>query len=277
LPAPRVAVHDRQVRHWRGRAIYSLLVCVVLLAGLVLHSGAMPLWTALGSPLGPQSIPLKFNDQGLRQLAIEAPCPAYPSASLDNNVTGVVVATVRIDLNGQLRSVKIVESPDAATGRAVRDALMRWVFRPLVVPRANVVTGDMIFYFHRAGDRGVVSSPEELQKIKAVTTPTEKPPQAPPVVRVIDEAELGRLRGTIAPVVLDVRSRAAHLRSHRDGAVNIPVRELQTRSGAELPRSRLIVIDCFAEQQYLGLCGMAVHVLTSHGFSEVAVLNRRAD
>lgn len=273
VPACHTAVHSRR----GGRAVYIFLVSVILIAGLALYRGAVPPLKVLRTPLTSQSSRLKGNDQSLRQLAIKAPPPSYPPTSLANNVTGVVVAAVTIDVNGQLRSVTIVESPDAATGRAVRDAVRQWVFRPLGVPTpADVITGNLIFYFHFAGGRGMVSSSEEIQALTALSTEDGHLPN-PPVVRAIDEAELRRLRDTSVPVVLDIRSRAAHLQSHRDGAVNIPLRELQTRGGAELPRSRLIVVDCFAEQQHSGLCGMAVHMLTSDGFSEVAVLNRTVD
>jgi len=63
-------------------------------------------------------------------------------------------------------------------------------------------------------------------------------------------------------------------KNHRNKTINIPLNELQTRTAVELPRSRLIVLDCFAELQYTRRCQMAVHVLTSAGFPDVAMLNR---
>lgn len=273
-PARHVAIHDRGSRHWRGRAIAFVLVFAALTGAFVLYSGTVPLWSSLRMSLSTKSIPAKFNDQGLRQLAIRSPRPTYPKTSLEQNVTGVVVANVRVDLDGRMRSVKIVESPDAATGRAVRDALSQWIFKPLNAPRVNVITGDLIFYFHLADGRGVVLSSDELQTIKFGAAPGTPSTQAQPIVKSIDESEFRLLRGTSAPIVLDIRSRAAHLLSHRDDAINIPIGELDARSRAELPRSGLIVIDCFVEQQHSGLCGMAVHLLTSRGFSDMAVLNR---
>ena len=241
----------------------------------MLYRGARSPWALLRTTLAPQSPPIKTGDRGLRQLAIKAPRPIYPPTSLAKRVTGVVVATVTIDVNGQLKNVNIVESPDAATARAVREAVTQWVFRSVTVPSAaNLIRGNLIFYFHFNEGRGLVSSSDELQATKPLALRDNRQTQR--FVKSINEAEFDRLRSTIAYVVLDIRSRTAHVEAHRDGAVNIPLAELRTRGGAELPRSRLIVIDCFVEQQYSGLCNMAVHVLTADGFSEVAVLNRNS-
>jgi TonB family protein len=271
--APQRRLAAAGPRRSRRAIYYSLLACVILIGGAVLYRGATPWQTVLPTLLTRQSPSIRTNDQGLRQLAIKAPPPIYPASAVANNIMGVVVAAVTIDVQGKLKSVKIVESPDAATGRAVRDAVTQWVFRPLTVPSgANLIAGNMIFYFHRTGGRVVVSSAEEMQAIKSSTT--EGTDLQPTVHRLIDEAEFRRIRVTSVPVVLDIRSRPAHLESHRSGAVNIPIRELQTRGGAELPRSRLIVIDCFAEHQPSGLCEMAVHILRSEGFSHLAILNR---
>lgn len=276
-PARHAAPHDGQPRGRRDRVVHGVLVCFVVIAALILHRGASRPWMALSAPLRSQSSPIKADDRALRQLATKSPVPVYPALSLANKVTGVVVATVTIDVSGQVRSVTIVESPDVPTGRSVRDAVSQWVFRPVEVPRAaNLITANMIFYFHLSDGRGVVLSSQEMQAMRAAGNMNRRL-EAPTVPRVIDEAELGRLRGTNATVVLDIRSRAAHLQRHRDGAVNIPLRELNTRGGTELPRSQLIVIDCFVEQEQSGLCTMAVHVLTSHHFSDIAVLHRKPD
>lgn len=252
---------------WPAPRIAGLLACVLLFLGFVVIRG-MPRWTSR-----PQV--LKVQDSGLRRQAIMAPTPRYPSTSLAKNVSGVVVATVTLDVLGrQTRGVEILESPDAATGRAVRDAVRQWTFKPLGSPsRVTAITGNIIFYFHLMGGSGMVLSSDELQAIRGIRADAKKP-QTLPVVRTIDEAEFRR---TTAAVVLDTRSRAAHLHGHRDGTVNIPLSELATRANAELPRSGLVVIDCFAEQQFTGLCGMAARILTSHGFSELAVLNRSAE
>jgi TonB family protein len=261
---------SRVVRRWRGVARFSLLAALVTIACMALYHGV-----PIGSLLEPRSLQvLTLDDAGLRQLAITTFRPAYPAASLANRVTGVVVASLTIDVNGRTRTVEIIEAPDAATGRAVRDALVQWAFRPLeVAARVEAIAGNIIFYFHLQGARGVVSSSDEMQATRGVK-PLEGPERSQPVVRTIGEAEYRRLRSTVALVVLDTRSRAAYLEGHRDAAIGIPLRELSSRAAAELPLSQLIVVDCFPEQLHAGLCVMAGHMLTSSGFSDVAILNR---
>ena len=253
------------------------LVVPAVVVGFAGYVGAVT-FARLQMPLTSQFRPTRTilsNNDGLRRLAITAPSPIYPAQSLANNVSGVVVAAVGIELSGKVRSVEIIESPDDATARAVQGAVRRWVFKAVSLPGpGNLITGNLVFYFHITDGRGVVSSPDELKAARGLSEKdTHEDSQA--VDRVIDEAEFARLRGTTAPLVLDVRRRAVFDGSHRDGAVNIPLNELQARAAVELPRSRLIVLDCFAELQYTRRCQMAVHMLSSAGFSDVATLNRR--
>ena len=75
-------------------------------------------------------------------------------------VTGVVVAAIRFDAKGATEAVDIVQSPDAETGRAVHDTLMRWEFRPTMGMPGE---GMLFFYFHMKGRDGVVLSPAEMR------------------------------------------------------------------------------------------------------------------
>jgi len=261
--------HRQQARPWHSRATIDVVV-LVFIAGFVLSAG-----TPLRSVFRTRS-PVIFtvNDDALRRLSVKAQAPAYPSTSLANNITGVAVAAVTIDVNGTVRDVTIVDSPDDATGTAVRNAVLRWTFRPLGVSSpADLINGKLIFYFHLQNGRGVVSSPAELQAIRGIE-PTVRGKGEAPVVSVINETEFRRVQSSLGPLVLDTRSHAAYLNGHRDGAINMPFSDLSTRAGAELPRFRTIVIDCFAEQQYSGACEVAAHILTSRGMSSVIMLSR---
>ncbi len=268
LPARQANDHDRESRLWNVRGVAGLLGCVVLFLGFVVARGGVSRSTA-------RPATFTVQDKILRRQAILKPTPTYPSTSLAKGVSGVVVATVTFDgQGGRTRSVKILESPDAATGQAVRDAVGQWTLNGLgVQSRATAVSGNLVFYFHLVDGKAMVLSAEELQAIRGITT-GDKLSQAMPPVRTVDEAEFSRISQTSAAVVLDTRSRTAHMDRHRDGAVNIPLNELGTRAKPELPRSGLVVIDCFAEQQSIGVCGMAASILAAHGFSELAVLNR---
>src|SRR5260370_40150766 len=52
-------------------------------------------------------------------------------------------------------------------------------------------------------------------------------------------------------LVLDSGEREAFKRGHWPGAVNIPLDELAVRGGPELPRERLIVVQCTREDMQL--------------------------
>jgi TonB family protein len=210
----------------------------------------------------------KAGDKELRELAIKAPLPIYPPKSLAKKVAGVAVATIRVDAKGTPEAVAVLQSPDAATGRAVHDALMQWIFKPAFGSGSD---GILVFYFHIKGRSGVVLSPAEM---RALTNPGAKAiAQADePPLESISETEFRALPTRPGPILLDIRDRQTFAEGHEKGAVNIPLYEVLTRAAAELPRSRHIVIDCREE---LGLCAIVVHWLRSSGFSgQVSVLRR---
>lgn len=248
---------------------------VALIAGVVVVCAVSALYVDAVWPLAaqagqrsPQFRRMLLDDKGLRRQATHAPAPSYPAASLTKKVSGVAVATVTTDANGTTERVEILEAPDEAIGQAVRAAAAKWTYKPAGLP----LTGTLIFYFHIREGRGVVSSPDEMKVLKGQAPTTAKEEEAP--VKEIAETELARLESQVRPVILDIRDRQLYQQSHRAGAVSIPLRELLTRAGAELPRSRPIVIDCFADLYASNACRVAGHFLTSSGFTQVLVLRR---
>jgi rhodanese-related sulfurtransferase len=209
----------------------------------------------------------KTNDEGLRKLATTSPAPTYPPASLAKKVAGVVVAGVLFDAKGAPEVVDILQSPDAETSRAVRDAVMQWKFGPhMGLPGRGI----LFFYFHLKGPQGVVLSPPEM---RAVTNPglqNVKREDEPPV-KYLTDAEFRTLAARSNPLLLDVRDRETFGEGHEKGAVNIPLEELSSRGPAELPVSRHVVIDC---RDPLDFCAIAVHFLASAGFGQVSILRR---
>ena len=206
------------------------------------------------------------NDTQLREFATAAPPPVYPPASRRNKRAGVAVAEILINARGTPESVAIIQSPDADTGRAVHDALMRWTFRPLGLDGQ----GRIIFYFHMKGARGLVLSPAEMRAIlnpAAATVKREDEKAAKPIT----EAELRAISGRPGPVLLDIRDRQTFGEGHAKGALNIPLKELLARGPAELSMSRHVVIDC---RDPPDLCAVAAHQLVSSGFGRVSILQR---
>ena len=213
----------------------------------------------------------KTGDPQLRELATVSPAPAYPPASLAKKVTGVVVAGIRFDPKGATEAVDVVQSPDADTGRAVHDTLMRWAFRPTTGMPGE---GILFFYFHMKGRDGVVLSPAQMRDvINPGAKPTHTRPEQEPPPKLITEAEFRKVSTLSSTLLLDIRDRETFAEGHEKGAVNIPFwsGEILARAPAELPMTRHVVIDC---RDPLDLCALAVHQLTSEGFSQVSVLRR---
>jgi hypothetical protein len=105
------------------------------------------------------------SEWGLRTAATMAPKPEYPAASLTTRVAGVVVASVRFELDGKLSTLEILEAPDPHTAAAVRNALARWVVPPTQVlgrETKSLIRGKLTFYFQVRDGKGVVLDPDEM-------------------------------------------------------------------------------------------------------------------
>lgn len=238
------------------------LAAIVVIPGTPTHA-----LTAMGEQAVPA--PRQFistSDKQLRAWAITSPPPKYPPASLGKRVTGVVVAAVLFSDKGANERVDIIQSPDAETGRAVRDAVMQWRLRPMVW----AAKATLAFYFQMKGREGVVLGPEEM---RALTNPgaTHVKRENEPPLKQITAAEFRALVPQSGTLLLDIRDRETFGEGHEKGAVNIPFQEMLLRAPAELPVARHIVIDC---RDPLELCAMGVHWLVSSGFGHVSVLRR---
>jgi TonB family protein len=209
----------------------------------------------------------KANDKQFREFAITSPTPAYPPASLARKVSGVVVAAIRTTPTGATEAVAILQSPDAETGRAVRDALLQWTFKPQLGIGGE---GRVVFYFHLAGGKGVVLSPAEMREVTSPGAKNVKREDEPPAKHITEE-DFRALSTNPSTLLLDIRDRETFGEGREKGAVNIPFDELLTRGPAEIPVSRHVVIDC---RDPLDYCAMAVHWLASAGVSQLSILRR---
>lgn len=243
-------------------------MCALWLAAGVVIPGTL---THALSAMGEQTVPaprqfISTSDKQLREWAITSPPPAYPRASLAKRVTGVVVAAVQFNDKGANEAVHIIQSPDAETGRAVRDAVMQWRLKPMVW----AAKATLVFYFHMKGRDGVVLSPAEMRLVTNPEAKNVKREDEPPAKHITD-AEFRALATQSSMLLLDIRDRETFGEGHEKGAVNIPLMELLLRGPAELPVSRHIVIDCRDPPDF---CAMAVHFLASSGFGQVSILRR---
>jgi rhodanese-related sulfurtransferase len=224
-----------------------------------------------------------LSEDSLRRMAVTAPMPEYPRASLQDKSAGVAVAAVAFGADGQTRTVTVLEAPDPHIADAVKEAVMRWTWKPVtVMGRAESFGGHatLTFYFRIAGGQGQVVNPD-LPPAPKPAPSAGAPPATPAVqhgghhggpVTEITDAELKKLTGAAAPVILDIGERDAFRRGHRDGAINIPANELTVRARMELDPKKRHVIDCTRDER--PRCNMALEILKRKGFSQLSVLVR---
>jgi TonB family protein len=217
------------------------------------------------TPQTSRSARIRTNDKQLREWAIASPRPSYPPRSLAKKVVGVVVVALRTDYTGATEAVEILQSPDADTGAAVRDAVKQWTFKPMTLGGE----GMLVFYFHIQGSRGVVLSPTEMRDVINPGVKNVERSEEPPV-KSLTEAEF-RALSERARVVLDFRDRETFKEGHVTGAVNMPLGEILARAQAELRASDHIVIDC---RDPPSLCAMVAHQVASSGVRQISILRR---
>lgn len=219
--------------------------------------------------VGPRENALPVDRTGqaaIEALASQKPFPGYPARSLENGAAGVAVASILIGSDGRMERVDVLDAPDADIGRAVRDALGRWMLPQHLFegdPRGPFkVSATMVFYFLiEAGEARVVSGP-------ALAAAGADDRAEAGELRRIDKAEFEALLETGDAVVVDPRERELYARDHREGAINIPVGELGSRAAVELPAARVVIVDCHRSSG--SMCDVAGRMLRRAG-SDVAV------
>jgi len=124
----------------------------------------------LGSLAGQEKKAGEMHPSSFRSYAISAPLPIYPSQSSAAGKAGVAVAEiVAVADDGSVKSVRLLESPDAPTGEAVAVALGHWRFRfPSEVGTAfATLRSRVIFYFRlEAGRPAVVDAVAEDLRVR---------------------------------------------------------------------------------------------------------------
>ena len=216
------------------------------------------------TPLPGDPRPGTTSQAAIEAVALDKPFPHYPTRSLENGAAGVAVASIMVGFDGRIERVDVLEAPDADIAEGLRDALERWVLP--VHPDGPRRTGaTMVFYFLiEAGEGRVVSGLSLAFERTGVLRSVAGEP------RRIDEAELQSLLEIgSAVVVVDTRDRELYARDHRDGAINLPLRELQLRAAVELPPAQVVIVDCYRGLE--GMCDIAGRILRLVGVPDVAV------
>jgi TonB family protein len=105
------------------------------------------------------------DEKGIRRSAVKAIMPVYPTDSLKKKISGVAVAEIQFNGEGNLTDVKILESPDSPIGKSVADAMRRWTFKPSQLEGKPIsVRGKITFYFSiNERGKGEVKNPKQFQ------------------------------------------------------------------------------------------------------------------
>lgn len=111
-----------------------------------------------------QTRTVKVGEDGMRRAAIKVVMPVYPKVSIKNRKSGVGVAEVLHDGEGNVVKVTVLESPDAECSKSITSALKQWKFAPSKVEGAPVnVRGKLTFYFVIDNNgRGEVRPPKQF-------------------------------------------------------------------------------------------------------------------
>lgn len=232
----------------------------------------------------------RTDEVGIRWSAIQAPKPVYPKAAIDKGMTGVVVASLLIGVDGRVETVVVLEAPDPLLASAVREAVKQWTFPPRSYAGPNgksiqtKLAGNLTFYFRISNGIGQVLNPEEMPGARWPKRPVPSNTKAQPaakaavlkgvpdaLITTIDKEELSKQLASAHPIILDIRERDAFRRGHHEGAVNIPFGELGVRAPIELSAARPIVIDCSQEEVWCQNAGTIVQLLQGKGFTKLTV------
>jgi hypothetical protein len=212
----------------------------------------------------------------LTRSLMTGPKPVYPAALQEKKITGVAVAGVVVSPDGRMSTVVVLEAPDPLMRDAVKDALLQWT-RKAGITDNRAWASKLIFYFQVRNGVGVVLNPDEMPGARTPPPPSNAraggqqqtivhhAPSGPSLGLV----ELQRQTSAGTAVLVDVRERDGFRVSHRAGAVNIPMDELDTRGPIELPAAKTIVVDC--GQIDPEVCSITEHILEGKKF-RVAVL-----
>ena len=220
---------------------------------------------------GPPLPPARTSQAAIEDRALRKPYPRYPARSLETGAAGVAVASILFGFDGRMEQVDVLEAPDEDIADVLRGALGRWTIPPGYAEDAPdgpfKLSATMVFYFLiEAGEGRVVSGPFLAFERAGGGRPKAGPP------RRIDEAELESLLETGGAVVVDPRDRERYAEGHRDGAVNLPLRELWTRAAVELPPAQVAIVDCYSGPRgWRWRCDVAGERLRDVGVPDVAV------
>lgn len=108
---------------------------------------------------------LTAREDTIRDHAVKQFLPAYPAEAAKANISGVTVAKVRINENGILTAVDIVEAPHPSIAHATAEAIKQWKFQFYENSGTpECFNSKLTFYFVIEDGKAFVREPKRFQK-----------------------------------------------------------------------------------------------------------------
>jgi TonB family protein len=95
-----------------------------------------------------QEITGHVHENHLRTKAIASLMPKFPAVAKKEKISGVAVAKITVNGDGQVANVQILEAPHPSIEQAVKEALYKWRFAKFSIKGKPIIAiGKMTFYF----------------------------------------------------------------------------------------------------------------------------------
>lgn len=108
---------------------------------------------------------LTAREDTLRDHAAKQVQPVFPAEAVKANISGVAIAKVRINEQGKLTAVDIVEAPHRSIAQATTEAIKQWEFKFYENSgTAECFSGKLTFYFVIENGQALVREPKRFQK-----------------------------------------------------------------------------------------------------------------
>ena len=137
---------------------------LVVIAGIIVIGGPVLMTSTMF-----RRPSLRQDEVGFRARARYSVSPRYPPGLVPLLIEGVAVAQVRVQPDGNVGDVEVLESPHEEISRAVVAALRQWRFPVAQLPTSYLaarVRGKVTYYFAVEWGMGVVRAPEEQAQVR---------------------------------------------------------------------------------------------------------------
>lgn len=114
----------------------------------------------------PPCLELTAREASIRNIAARKVLPTFPPEAANASASGVAVAQVRLDENGTLTSVEVLQAPHPSIAQATIAAIKQWEFKfPKNEAAPECFNSKLTFYFVVEDGKAFVRDPKRFQKV----------------------------------------------------------------------------------------------------------------